>query len=134
MVFLYRSQSNGINRGYSSDQCVLFFIFGFVWSTKYPVHLRQRKSIFDDCIAGRDLYIVADEVDVASYLSARFVVSGSPIWNVGSVYSCVPLLHNFTIFNRIREEHTVRYKILLSSKEVRPSNKGSVSVYRHYGK
>lgn len=134
VVFLYRSQSSGINCGYSGDQCVLFSIFGFVWNTKYPVHLRQRKPICADCNAGRDLYIVADEVGVAGYLSARFVGSRSPIWNVGSVYACVSLLHNFTVFNRMREELTLRNEILLSSKEVRPSNKDSVAVNRHYGK
>ena len=106
VAFLHRCQRNGIDRGDSSDQCVLFFIFGSVWNTKYPVYLRQqRKSIFDYCIAGHDLYFMVDQVDISGDMPARFTVPESSIWYVGSLLSCVALLHSFADFDRVGEEY-----------------------------
>lgn len=106
VVFLYRSQRDGINRGDSSDQLVLFFIFGFVWSVKPPVHSKwQFKSIFNYCFTDRDLYFVVDQVGIPGDKPARITVPGSPIWIGGSLRNCLYLLHHFPGGSCIGEDY-----------------------------
>ena len=106
VVFLYPSHRDRVDRCRSGDQCVLFYIVGFVWRIKYPLHFwRQHKSIFDYCIAGCDLYFVADKDGLSGDLSAGIVVSWSPIRDVGSLHPNFTVLHPFTGSNRMREKH-----------------------------
>ena len=106
VVFLHRSHCHRTDRCRSGDQCLLFFIFGFVWSTKSPVHFwRSCKSIFDYCFTGCDLYFVADKVVVSTDLPARFNQPSPPIRDVRSLHNNKSLLRDLTMYYGITKNY-----------------------------
>jgi len=68
---------------------------------------------FDYCLAGRDLYFVADKDCVSGDLPARFVVSWSPIREVGSLYDCFFELLNIVDSYHVGETQFIKFERFL---------------------
>lgn len=77
---------------------VLFGLLNLLFITPYG------KSIFNNRLADRDLFFVADKDGISSDLPARFVISGSSIRHVGRLCACFFELRNNPDFFRAGED------------------------------
>lgn len=62
---------------------------------------------------------MANQGVIASDLSARFPIPGSPVWYVGWLFICSRVLHSLSDFDRVSEEsylrQEARYRVKIES-------------------